>query len=58
VTRFLTRFARHEGGATAIEYGLILAGIFLAIVGAAQLAGANVGEKWNGSAEAISAAVS
>lgn len=30
------RFAADEGGATAIEYGLIVALIFLAIVGAVQ----------------------
>jgi len=27
------RFLRHDGGATAVEYGLIVACIFLAIVG-------------------------
>lgn len=58
MTRFLSRFARHEGGATAIEYGLILACIFLAIIGAATLASNNVGAKWNGSADAITSAMS
>ena len=31
--RLIGRFLRDEGGATAIEYGLICALIFLAIVG-------------------------
>ncbi|GAA0642582.1 Flp family type IVb pilin [Brevundimonas lenta] len=31
--RFLTRFRDDEDGATAIEYGLIIALIFLAILG-------------------------
>lgn len=30
----LSRFIRDEGGATAIEYGLIAALLFLAVVGA------------------------
>jgi pilus assembly protein Flp/PilA len=32
--RFIARLMRDEGGATAIEYGLILALIFLAILSA------------------------
>ena len=39
LAQLLTRFWRDESGATAVEYGLILAGIFLAILGAAQLMG-------------------
>ena len=31
---FICRFSRDEGGATAIEYGLICALIFLVIIGA------------------------
>ena len=37
--RFLSRFARDEGGATAIEYGMILALMFLVILGALQAFG-------------------
>lgn len=33
-TALVNRFARDDSGATAIEYGLIVALIFLAIVGA------------------------
>jgi pilus assembly protein Flp/PilA len=39
--RFLSRFARDESGATAIEYGMILALMFLVILGALQAFGAS-----------------
>ncbi len=38
----LVAFLRDECGATAIEYGLIAAGISIAIVAAVQLLGTNV----------------
>ena len=37
--RFLTRLRRDESGATAIEYGMILALMFLVILGALQAFG-------------------
>jgi len=37
--RFLSRFLRDEGGATAIEYGMILALMFLVILGTVQAFG-------------------
>jgi pilus assembly protein Flp/PilA len=36
------RFIRDEQGATAIEYGLIAAGIAVAIISMARLAGSNL----------------
>jgi pilus assembly protein Flp/PilA len=36
------RFAKDESGATAIEYGLIAAGIAVAIITAVNLVGANL----------------
>jgi len=36
------RFMRDEQGATAIEYGLIAAGIAVAIIGMVRLAGSNL----------------
>ena len=42
--RLLTRFARDEDGATAIEYALIAGLIFLAIVSSVRLMGVEVGE--------------
>lgn len=47
------RFLGDERGATAIEYGLIVALIALAIVGAVGTAGANLGEIWNNNAAEI-----
>ena len=37
--RFLSRFLRDESGATSIEYGMILALMFLVILGALQAFG-------------------
>jgi pilus assembly protein Flp/PilA len=39
---FLSRFLSNESGATAIEYGLIAAGIAVVIVGAVKLVGTNL----------------
>jgi pilus assembly protein Flp/PilA len=38
----VTRFIQDESGATAIEYGLIAAGISVAIIGAVQALGSNL----------------
>lgn len=43
VRQLLKSFVANENGATAVEYGLIVALIFLAIVGAVQSAGGAVG---------------
>jgi pilus assembly protein Flp/PilA len=56
--RFLSRLGRDEGGATAIEYGLILALMFLAIVGAMQLLGVTGGGVINVAMEKLRAAIS
>jgi pilus assembly protein Flp/PilA len=40
--KFLTRFAKNESGATAIEYGLIAAGIAVAIIAAVGSVGGNL----------------
>ena len=36
MTKFVTRFLNDESGATAIEYGLIAAGISVAIIAVVQ----------------------
>lgn len=36
MTKLIARFVKDESGATAIEYGLIAAGISLAIIAAVQ----------------------
>lgn len=45
--KFLAKFAKDESGATAIEYGLIAAGIAVVIVVAVRLAGTNLSTTWN-----------
>jgi len=54
--RFLTRFSRDESGATALEYGLIIATIFLVILAAVQLFASNATTKFNDASDAIIAA--
>jgi pilus assembly protein Flp/PilA len=45
--KFLARFCADESGATAIEYGLIAAGISLAIIAAVNGLGSNLNTKFN-----------
>ena len=56
LSRFLTRFAKNESGATAIEYGLIIATIFLVILASVQLFAQRATDKFNTATEAIVAA--
>jgi pilus assembly protein Flp/PilA len=53
VIRFANRFIRDESGATAIEYGLLLALMFLAILGAVTLFADNATTKFNDASDAI-----
>jgi pilus assembly protein Flp/PilA len=46
-------FLRDESGATAIEYGLIAAGISVVIITAVQLAGSNLNTTFNSIANAV-----
>ena len=46
--KLIARFVKDESGATAIEYGLIAAGISLAIIAAVNGLGSNLGSKFNG----------
>ena len=55
--RFLSRFRRDEGGATAIEYGLILALMFLVILGALQAFGATGSGIFNSAMDRLRAAM-
>jgi pilus assembly protein Flp/PilA len=43
----ITRFVKDESGATAIEYGLIAAGISLAIIAVVNGIGSNLNTKFN-----------
>jgi pilus assembly protein Flp/PilA len=54
MTTLIRRFLKDDGGATAIEYGLIVGLIFLVIVGAVSL----FASKSTGTFDKISTAVS
>ncbi|MXO49134.1 Flp family type IVb pilin [Erythrobacter vulgaris] len=56
VVQFLKRLERDERGATAVEYGLILALIFLALVGAVEAFGQETIEMWNNISSEVQAA--
>ena len=43
----ISRFVKDESGATAIEYGLIAAGISLAIIAVVNGLGSNLNTKFN-----------
>jgi pilus assembly protein Flp/PilA len=45
MTAFVARFLKDEGGATAIEYGLIAGMIAVVIVGALTTVGSNLNTK-------------
>ena len=55
--RFLSRLGRDESGATAIEYGLIIALMFLVILGALQAFGATGSGVFNGAMDRLRAAM-
>jgi pilus assembly protein Flp/PilA len=48
-----TKFANDEGGATAIEYGLIAAGISIAIIAAVQALGTGLNTTFTSVAGAL-----
>lgn len=54
----MTRFGRDQSGATAIEYGMIIALMFLAIVAAVTLFATNTGGMFDRIKEAIAGAIS
>ncbi|MDP1913064.1 MAG: Flp family type IVb pilin [Brevundimonas sp.] len=55
--RFLTRLRRDESGATAIEYGMILALMFLVILGALNAFGATGSGIFNGAMDMLRSAM-
>lgn len=48
MTKFVTRFANDDSGATAIEYGLIAAGISVVIIAAVQSLGGTLNTVFEG----------
>ena len=53
MTKLLSRFVKNESGATAIEYGLIAAGISVAIIAVVQ----GLGTKLNSTFTSVSNAL-
>jgi pilus assembly protein Flp/PilA len=51
--KLLTRFLDEEAGATAIEYGLIAAGIAVVVITAVQLLGTTLTTTFNSVANAV-----
>ena len=49
----VSRFVRDESGATAIEYGLIAAGIAVVIIAAVQSVGTSLNATFNSVAAAV-----
>jgi len=56
MSKFVTRFLKDESGATAIEYGLIAALIAAVLVGALQLIGGTLNDKFDEINTAVSTA--
>ncbi|MCZ8087545.1 MAG: Flp family type IVb pilin [Brevundimonas sp.] len=51
MTKFISRFAKNESGATAIEYGLIAGLIAVVIIAALTTIGENLLDQFNAVAE-------
>ncbi|MEL6694362.1 MAG: Flp family type IVb pilin, partial [Pseudomonadota bacterium] len=51
------RFFNNESGGTAVEYGLIMALMTLALIGALSATGDGTSDKWNDVANDVSSAV-
>jgi pilus assembly protein Flp/PilA len=58
MNKFLTSLYRNTRGATAIEYGLIVALIAIASMGAMQSLGGQSGATWGGVSSKATAAMS
>ncbi|MXP29223.1 Flp family type IVb pilin [Porphyrobacter algicida] len=50
----ISRILRDESGATAVEYGLIVALVFLVMLGAVQAFGKNTISMWNNVSTTVS----
>ena len=53
MSKLLMRFAKDQAGATAIEYGLIAAGIAVVIITAVKLVGTNLTTTFDSVANAV-----
>ena len=53
MNQFISRFLKDESGATAIEYGLIAAGIAVVIIAAVTAVGSNLTLTFQSAANAV-----
>jgi len=53
----MTHFLRCDSGATAVEYGLLMGLMTVALVGALGTTGKNTGDKWDGISEDVEVAM-
>ena len=53
MVKHIVRFMKEEDGATAVEYGLMVALIAVVIIGAVTLLGTNLSSKFNDVATAV-----
>jgi len=51
--KFVSRFLKNDCGATAIEYGLIAAGIAIVIIAAVQAVGSGLTSNFSSAATAV-----
>ncbi|QKG71384.1 Flp family type IVb pilin [Erythrobacter mangrovi] len=56
MVKFLKKLGRDTSGATAVEYGLILALIFLAMIGSVQAFSTEAIRMWTNTSNTIAAA--
>jgi pilus assembly protein Flp/PilA len=56
MSNFMKRFAQNQSGATAIEYGLIVALIAVVIIGAVTSLGSNLSTAFNAVSSQIASA--
>lgn len=54
----ISRFHRNESGATAVEYGMIMALMTIALIGALAATGDSTSENWQGVADDVGGAMS
>lgn len=52
-----SRFWRNDSGATAVEYGLIMALMTVALIGAIGATGDSTGDKWDGISDDVGTAM-
>lgn len=56
-SNFAERFTASESGATAVEYGLLMALMAMALLGALSATGGGTGDKWDGVSQDVGTAM-